>query len=64
MDDELLTTEDAAGYYGLKPTTLEQWRWEGKGPAFIRLSKRAIRYRRSDLDEHINANVVSAGEAA
>ena len=53
MDNEqLLTTEQAARYLNLKPTTLEQWRWErgDDGPPFLRLSRRAVRYRKSDLE--------------
>jgi len=53
----LLDTPEAAMYLGnLQPTTLEQWRWNGKGPKFIKLN-RAVRYRRSDLDEFIERRI-------
>jgi len=48
---ELLTTREAAGYLRLAITTLEHWRLEGRGPAWFRLSKRQIRYRRADVDQ-------------
>ena len=52
---ELVDTRQAAAYMKLQPATLEQWRWNrgSDGPPFIRLSARAIRYRRRDLDEWI-----------
>jgi predicted DNA-binding transcriptional regulator AlpA len=37
--------------------TLYKWRKIGRGPAFVKLSDGAIRYRRSDLDEFIEARV-------
>ena len=50
----MLITKEAAGYIGLKKTTLEAWRCRGGGPVFIKLGK-AVRYRREDLDEFINS---------
>ena len=50
--DELLTTIQAGQKFNLKPDTLIQWRWLGKGPPFLRLGngkRAAIRYRESDL---------------
>jgi predicted DNA-binding transcriptional regulator AlpA len=47
---ELLTTRETAGYLRLAVTTLEHWRLEGRGPKWIRLSKRQVRYRRDEID--------------
>lgn len=47
----LLTNEQAAEYLKVGPGTLAQWRNQGQGPRFLRLAKRAIRYRVADLDE-------------
>lgn len=52
----LLTTPEAATYLNMQPSTLEQWRWNGRGPRFIKLS-RSVRYRREDLDEFLAARV-------
>lgn len=49
----LLDTKQAAEVLGMKPSALENWRWTGKGPRFVKLSARAIRYRREDLEEFI-----------
>jgi predicted DNA-binding transcriptional regulator AlpA len=49
MTEELLKQEAAAHFLGLRPTTLELWRSRGDGPRFVRLSRRAVRYRLSEL---------------
>jgi excisionase family DNA binding protein len=46
MPDDLLTTQQAAALLQLSPRTLRRWRVEGKGPPFIRLGSRRVRYRR------------------
>ncbi len=51
--DELLTTPDAARILGMRPSALENWRWRGEGPLFVRVTPRAIRYRRQDLESFI-----------
>ncbi len=48
----ILTTVEAAELLGLKPGTLEIWRWNGRGPAFLKIG-RACRYRIEDLQEFI-----------
>ena len=47
--DELLVTAQAARLLDISPRTLEGFRCRGGGPPFIRISSRAIRYRRGDL---------------
>ena len=51
--EELLTTPDAARVLGMKPAALENWRWRGEGPPYVRVTARAIRYRRADLERFI-----------
>lgn len=53
---ENLTTKQAADFLQVKDSTLEQWRWSGKGPRFIKLN-RSVRYRKSDLDNFIEARI-------
>lgn len=50
------TTKQAAEFLQVKETTLEQWRWNGKGPRFCRLG-RCIRYRKADLETFVNERV-------
>ena len=49
--DELLREPGAAEVLDVTPRTMEAWRHRGGGPPYIRLSARAIRYRRGDLLE-------------
>lgn len=48
MSTTMLWNQDqAAEFLGKKPTTLEQWRWQGYGPAYLKIG-RNVRY---DPDE-------------
>ena len=47
--DSLLREQEAANSLGFTPRTLQAWRLTGDGPAYIKISSRAIRYRRRDL---------------
>ena len=47
--DALLTEEEAAEFLGYSKRALQNWRHRGDGPPFIRISERAVRYRRRDL---------------
>lgn len=61
--DDLIFDEAKAGEYlggagsALSPKTMQKWRCNGSGPAFIRISSRCIRYRKSDLDKWIEARL-------
>lgn len=57
-----LTTAEAADHLRLKKRTLEEYRVQKKGPAYVKLgeTKRSnVLYRRSDLDAWMAAQVVS-----
>ena len=54
--NENLKTEAAAAFLQVKPATLEQWRWNGRGPKFIKLN-RAVRYRKADLDAFVETRI-------
>lgn len=54
--DEIDDTTATARYLGLPPRTLEQWRYLGRGPAFVKLGDRHVRYRKSDVDAWLAAN--------
>lgn len=55
MDDELLNTRETGKYLKRPAGTLSQWRYLGRGPAYIRVG-REVRYRKSDLDAWLEAN--------
>jgi predicted DNA-binding transcriptional regulator AlpA len=45
----LLTEDEAAQLLGFTPRFLQQRRYRGDGPPFVRISARAVRYRVGDL---------------
>jgi predicted site-specific integrase-resolvase len=64
MADELLTPRQVQAEYGFSTQTLANWRWMGQGPAYIKTTPaRAgrIRYRRSAIEDFLNAQTVPAG---
>ena len=58
--DRLLTRAQVADLLRLSTCTVDAWRERHRGPKYIRLSKRAIRYRLADVQEFIRRNEVSA----
>jgi excisionase family DNA binding protein len=49
MTDKLLTQQQLADELEVSLRTLERWRQQGKGPAFLRVG-RSPRYRRADIE--------------
>ena len=56
---ENLKTEEAAEFLRVKPTTLEQWRWNGKGPRYCKLGRSVI-YRRADLEAFMDGRAYTS----
>lgn len=55
----LLSEIDVAERFGLSVHTLRKWRWAGRGPRFLKVGGRAVRYREEDLTAFL-ADVGSA----
>lgn len=55
MIDKFLTPAQAAEYLGVRPVTLNVWRWKNIGPPAMRHpgTARIYRYRLADLDNYI-----------
>lgn len=51
QDETLLTEKQVSDLLGLKQRTLQQWRLFDRGPKYIKLSVRVIRYRWRDVQE-------------
>jgi predicted DNA-binding transcriptional regulator AlpA len=51
MSDRRITLKELADRWSIKPATLYQWRWEGKGPPCIKVG-RSVRYRLSDIEKY------------
>lgn len=45
----------AGTYIGFSPRTMQAWRMQAKGPAFLKIG-RSVRYRICDLDDWLEAN--------
>ena len=49
MENNVLTTQEAAQVLGLAVTTLCKYRCFGGGPRYLKIGKKSVRYRMSDL---------------
>lgn len=54
----LLTPKEAAEFLGIPSGTLAQWRSQRRGPPYIKLEERLVRYRCSDLEEYLSGHLV------
>lgn len=48
-DEDLMTEEQVAKLLTVSVSTVKRLRVSGKGPRYIRISKRVVRYRRQDV---------------
>lgn len=57
--DERLTSEQAAEFIGIKPSTLTDWRYRGiaNQPKYLKIGIR-VWYRKRDLEAWVEAQVV------
>lgn len=55
--EPLITDRAVAEIVGVSTRTLRFWRQHQKGPPFVRLSKKSVRYRRTDVDAWIAAQI-------
>lgn len=60
---DLLTPPALASELGVTAERLKAWRYEGKGPAYVKVG-RFVRYRRRDVDAWLSANAVKPQSAA
>lgn len=49
--DELLSEVEFAKLYKVTRRAVQQWRFTGNGPRYVRISARCVRYRRRDINE-------------
>jgi hypothetical protein len=63
MGGELLTTVEAAAYMRIPADTLRFWRvrrWQ-RGPRYLKVHYRAVRYRLCDLEAYLESRLVEPG---
>jgi len=56
--ERLLSEREVAERLAISEVTLQNWRAENKGPAFLRLESRMVRYRESDIEAWLAAQEV------
>ena len=57
--EKFLTQDDVAALWSISTNTLRKWRWEGKGPKFVKLGARVV-YRESDVMAYAQENIKSS----
>jgi len=57
-DDQLLNRKEAAQYVHRSPGALAQMAYLGHGPKYLRPTPKSVLYRRSDLDDWLDASVI------
>ena len=60
---QLLNEGQVAEITGLNVRTLRNWRLFGKGPVFLRISRKAVRYHVNDVEAWIKALPSIGGES-
>ncbi len=61
MELELFETPGAAKRIHVEPCTMEKWRCQRRGPAWIKVGGKVL-YRLEDLDEFLKENRIAPGE--
>lgn len=56
MNSQLYPASRVSEILCIAPATLRKWRWEGKGPRFIKVGRK-VAYRESDITDFIEAQV-------
>lgn len=54
----VMDEKDAAVFIGVSQKTLQTWRSRRMGPPYIRIARKCIRYRETDLKAFVDARVV------
>lgn len=55
-----LLVEQAADYLRVSKNNLDKLRVSGKGPRFVRLGRRKVLYRKSDLDKWVEERIYAS----
>jgi predicted DNA-binding transcriptional regulator AlpA len=58
QDKLLLDEKRLAGYLGVTVHALRRWRFEGRGPRFVKLEGRLVRYCQEDVEGWLASQTV------
>jgi hypothetical protein len=64
LPSEYLTVREAAAFLKCTPAGLARYRYERRGPPFVRVGKRVVRYRLDELVSWMESHKVSPAGAA
>jgi predicted DNA-binding transcriptional regulator AlpA len=64
IPDPVLPERETAKWLSVGVSTLQRWRAQGYGPAFVRLSERRIGYRTSEIERWVASREQQPGTAA
>lgn len=53
MTEQLLDSHEVAALLKISPQTLRDWRYQNRGPRYLKLGK-AVRYRPADINDWLN----------
>ena len=56
LSDRLLDQTEVARRWGMSPRTLENWRWRGDGPPFLKVGHKVL-YRLEDIETYEKQSV-------
>ena len=59
---DLLTVQQVSELTGISVETLNQWRSPRRGPPYLKIAGKLVRYRKVDLVEYFEACRVSASD--
>ena len=57
IEQQSLTTKNAARYIGVSEAVMRVWRADGRGPRYFKAGEKLVRYRRIDLETWIEARL-------
>lgn len=60
VSEQFLNQKQLARRWGLSPRTLERWRWQGRGPNYLKLVGR-VSYRLTDIEAFEAAQFRASG---
>lgn len=55
---QFLNQIDLSRRWGISARTLEQWRWRGEGPPFVKIGCR-VRYRIEDVEQYEQQHILT-----
>ena len=59
MNRGLLTPKEASEFLGIPEGTLAQWRSQRRGPQYVKLEGRLVRYRITDVEAYLAGHLIT-----